>query len=766
MKALKNILFTLLGMMLATSSLRGQTTKTVTLSFSTSDFQQQVRDNTMYISSDSLNVWYDDNTSEPALPYVRVNVLIPPDREYRSVSYTSTVQQVASQVQMATNPVLLPVGSTHQSPLPPPVIDRPRLIYPESNVVYEGTSYDTFYKIVSFKVYPFRYYQLGRSLHLLTNIYLSVSLDETEEIRYPSHYLIERKQEEIKARVKASVINGNELETLYGSIAYPLYAPPAPDDNTDYNFDYLIIAPKYFMFNGFDRLAQWKTTKGIRTKVLLLDSINSKYTGSTLQTRIKKAIKDYYVKSSGRLEYVLLAADVDKIPTLMCYGEVVAQGDTIRDYIPTDYYYSCLEDIDWDKNGNGIYGELSDSISLIPDVAVSRIPLNREDISEYIDRLLLYEQSPDTANWQNKMLLCANMGSVKFLINGTFVSDSHLKVDRHIYKEYKNYWDGEIWRLYDTYSDFQGGMDYNLNAYNLGYQLGNGYQIVYYKGHGDETRWYLEDSSYYGISHITYSTQVLPLIITEACSTNAFDYSAPCLGESFLKNKVLAYVGCSRENWYYLDSIRKDPSTRYSSSFFSQLLQDKENSLGIISKNVKKGLRFDLKLNPAMRWIVMGLNILGDTELPFYTVKPQGLGYVSISFDGEMLIVTTGADSCRICVSSLGDNGTSYFRIVENTNMASFTDLPESYTICVIRDGFIPYVVTYNVNTFIQNETIMETKSISSYNTYIGSNVTPLKPTGPVIIQGGKTKINSQNNVVITGEFEVKQGAEFEIRTQ
>jgi hypothetical protein len=46
----------------------------------------------------------------------------------------------------------------------------------------------------------------------------------------------------------------------------------------------------------------------------------------------------------------------------------------------------------------------------------------------------------------------------------------------------------------------------------------------------------------------------------------------------------------------------------------------------------------------------------------------------------------------------------------------------------------------------------------------VGSNVTTEKEEGPVIIEDGATTIESTNGVTITRDFEVKEGAKFEIK--
>lgn len=722
----------------------------------------RVINQSLYISSDSMSVWFEENASDPALPYLRLNVLIPPDKEYRSVSYTNTSQLVSSQIQITTNPGVLPLGASYT--VPSPTIIRPKLFYPDNNVVYDGTTYDSFYKIISFKVFPFKFFQLGQNLYLYTNISLNITLGDTEDIRYPSYYMIESRQEEVKNNVKASVINGNELEIMYADISYPSFVSPTPDDNTDYNYDYLIIAPKYFMFNGFDRLAQWKTTKGVKTKVLLLDSINAKYSGSTLQTRIKKAIKDYYVKSAGHLEYVLLAADVDKIPTLMCYGEVVANGDTIREYIPTDYYYSCLEDIDWDKNGNGIYGEIEDSVSLIPDVAISRIPLSRSEIDNYIDRLIQYEQNLDTTIWRKRILMCGSEANGRIPLDNTgfnCISDAHYKLDRIYELSVKDYWNGERVRYYDDFTDFSGGASFDVNAYNMASVLSDYFPIMFEYSHGDTIAWMLENSTY-ETSHVCDGN--LPLILTAACHTNAFDASMNSLSESFLEKMSLAYIGCSRKS---LDraGIFDGPSLSYLYLILRYIFKNTGLSLGRNLQLVKKAYTPICNNYGGMRWVLFSLNMIGDTELSINVDEPRILDAVSIDYNNNQLNVYMIEDSCNVCLTAFSGNSLIRFELQKNTNHAIFNNLESNYSLCITKPGRIPFIKEININSYIQNSTHITDTTICSYNnTYIGSHVTTNKPEGSVTIQSGKTTIKNGNNVFINGVFEVEQGAELEIK--
>ena len=65
-----------------------------------------------------------------------------------------------------------------------------------------------------------------------------------------------------------------------------------------------------------------------------------------------------------------------------------------EDTIPSDLYFSDL-DGSWDGNGNGIYGESSDSVDFAPDVFVGRAPVRTiTNVQTFVDKVLTYEKNP------------------------------------------------------------------------------------------------------------------------------------------------------------------------------------------------------------------------------------------------------------------------------------------------------------------------------------------------------------------------------------
>ena len=65
---------------------------------------------------------------------------------------------------------------------------------------------------------------------------------------------------------------------------------------------------------------------------------------------------------------------------------------------------------------------------------------------------------------------------------------------------------------------------------------------------------------------------------------------------------------------------------------------------------------------------------------------------------------------------------------------------------------------------YIQNENFNNDHDIQGSFISVGSDVTTQKPQGPVSISNGKTILRCKEDVTITKDFEVKLGAELEIR--
>jgi hypothetical protein len=127
--------------------------------------------------------------------------------------------------------------------------------------------------------------------------------------------------------------------------------------------DYLVISPGSFAVE-FDSFAQWKTRKGVRTAIVPVETIVAHQPGVDDAAKVRGFIKLWH--DSLGVQWVLLAGNPAQVPARQAY----AAGQSVL----SDMYFADL-DGDWDRNGNGIYGEPDDSVEMCPDVCVGRAPV-------------------------------------------------------------------------------------------------------------------------------------------------------------------------------------------------------------------------------------------------------------------------------------------------------------------------------------------------------------------------------------------------------
>jgi len=138
---------------------------------------------------------------------------------------------------------------------------------------------------------------------------------------------------------------------------------------------------------------------GLADTVVTVSDILASAPGRDDQERVRNFIKDAY--ASWSVTHVLLAGDHDQIPCRRCWVEISPDW---QDWLPTELYYSAL-DGDWDADGDSQFGEPEDSVDLVPDVLLGRLPLaTPAEMAAFVDRYLTYT-GDSTADYLGDMLL-------------------------------------------------------------------------------------------------------------------------------------------------------------------------------------------------------------------------------------------------------------------------------------------------------------------------------------------------------------------------
>ena len=338
------------------------------------------------------------------------------------------------------------------------------------------------------------------------------------------------------------------------------------------NYDLMIITPSNFV-PALERLAKHKDSRGIKTEIVSLEEIYSKYSGYDEAEKIKKAIKDE-VENNG-IRYVLLVGSIDKLPIRKTHF-IRKWGDQYHNItLLTDLYYSDIYDADgkfcsWDSNGNGKYGEMfygvdgeNDEVDLYPDVYLGRLACkNVAEVNVVVNKIIQYESR--AGNWFKRLLV---IGGDTFpgwsVIEGEFVTEKTAEILS----------DFSTTKLWATLG--------NLKPLNIHIELSKGYGFVHYSGHGFEygiSTHPVGSEEWIGTYVTPYATMLfngyrLPVIFFDACLTAKLDFNSsdlrddgipipfnikfPCFAWFLVKKPLggaIATIGATRVAFTFVDS--------------------------------------------------------------------------------------------------------------------------------------------------------------------------------------------------------------------
>lgn len=748
---------------------KGQSHKTVFLTFEEKDFSFLESDGYHYLESSKHSFSFDTDTLAPALPWIGITLLIGENDSFQSVEVNRTNAVSYVGIKIGPNFPLDIAGSTASNPGTSGQIQYTSFHYPTNPIIYTGTHIADGYKFLSFQVSPFSYFPSEDSLCLYNHITLDVKLGKdisTHKMLGKSATI--REGYVMRDIIRDLAINRSELDSLYKK--EEIISSRTLPDSAEY-IEYLIITAEQLK-PTFNSLAEWKTQKGVRTKVITKDDVIAHQGHAlSLPVRIKKEIK-YYKETYG-IKYVLLAGDTNIIPTVEC---AVRYKNGAKDTIvntPCDLYYSCLGTIDWDTNYNGIIGEETDSFDMAPDIFVSRISAkNTEQAEAQVSRIIEYERNPDINTWENKMLMCGVKWYQYKMVNGRQASDAELIGEKMFNDSIAPLWNGTQFRFYDTRTDSTLDSLYQVTPEHLSEQIANGYHFINVGTHGSYHSWAMENNNSFNCNNASnVINNGYSLVVTTACNTNKFSVNR-CLSEALMINAnsgIIGYWGCSISGWSYSYSayVKFGPSDLRNIQFYKNLFTDSGNHLGeIVQKTKMAFINTPMDSTHVNRWLHFGLNILGDPEMPIFTDTPCEFENVTFTFNNGTLSINTGVEGCRICVQGRIDDEVCYYGVHNNIRENDILQVPISmdYSICVTRPGYKPYIVYVLSNDYIQNESIPSNRIYLSDGISIGSDVTPLQGNGPVTIEGGKTIIYNPSVTMIKNDFEVKKGAIFEIK--
>lgn len=752
--------------------LNAQIVRTISLEYSEKDFEIAETEGLVYLSANKHTAILKNDTLAPALPFICLNVLIGPDESYVDFTSNNTEVLLREEITVAPNPSECFAHEKEPSPAKSLPLLYSKSNYPDLQIEYTGTHKMNGYTFLTFLVCPFRYDFPSKKLFLCNRIDLNIQLNSLYNVTLPTGYNV---KSTLRQNDKDFFVNEEHKSILYGNNTLN-DTMTRSFDTEDYPYKYLIVTTDSLK-EEFERLAQWKSTKGVKAKVLTVEDIYSTdtHTDRSNQLKIKYAIKDYYEPYKRGIEYVLLGGDKNHVPVEMCYIQTTIHNEITHDTTPADLYYSSFTNMDWDNDQDGQSAELNEVDDLTPDVAIARLPAqNSSEAAEMINRIIDYERNANTNNWDNSMLLSGVQAHDSVCVNGRVVSDAEMQTDSMFTRYINPFWQGNVFRFYDTFTNHTLlGAGYDVTSYNLQQEFMKGYSFAVVNTHGESIRWNMETLPKYSRTNaLNLYNPHYTIFSTTACHTNAFDYNNdPCLGVAFMRNEnggALAYYGCSRESICHWVATAFGPDVEYIGLFYNNLFNSESNCLGEAFRRSKSVLCANYNNYNSYRWMHLTLNLLGDPEMPVYQDIPSSIPNVSVYFDGSSMSCTSGVERPLLCLKSRFDNGNSFYYYNYGHGAPYSTDnyfhnMSGEYAFCLTKKGYLPTLAVIGNTVHLQNETLSGRNNVIAYHTLIGSNVTNQTSEGNVTIENGATVITSHNDVIITGEFEVKLGAELEI---
>lgn len=739
-------------------------TEKISISFSEDDFHLYYDDRGCLVIA-SVKPATQPTSNEPCLPLFSTDIAVSAGNSYISSYLKFTKRLIRTDVRVVQSPFPVPTNCVSDAPVT--YSDPYALtVYPASNCNYVASSEWGDVTVLHFQSCPFVYDAQEKNLYFIDSIELDITLGDNQSDSIMRQVGAGRYVRTDPGVLKSFVKNANAVDSLLAM---------RPDANdVEEKIDYVIITRRSLV-SSFEPLLKWKRMKGLYSRIITMEDIESDYEGDGIQLKLKNCLYKFY-RNNG-LQYVLLGGDDTVVPVRGCYGQVKTSEDgngnsiyKIDSTIPTDLYYACFgKNFGWDANGNGIYGETDDNISLSPSIYVTRVPVRSpEDVTAFVDKLLRYEKG---LHWNNNILMCGNDLGYS---TSAQKSDSEEKGDELYSKYIKPYWDGTRVRFYDTCTDFPTGADYALNAKNLKYQMSLGYSFMDMITHGMQNFFTLEDGVYYIDEGMSQNNSGSTIITTTACLTNAFDMAYeggavdPCLSESLIRNPssgVVAYLGCSRVNWFNYLSLYYSADFQYEVQFYKNLFS--YNSMGgrnygtVVAAAKATMISSSLEYREE-RWVQFGLNPIGDPEMPVYTSAPKQFDELKFVHSEHSMAIETGGPRCRICIMSADDTGASYYEVYDGVQNLSLPDtIPFNIIIGITCQGYVP---TFYKVCNIQNETLSDDKVYDSDMVRVGYSVVPLRPWGDVVVKNGKTMVNASDITIYS--ITVEKGAELIINNK
>jgi hypothetical protein len=514
--------------------------------------------------------------------------------------------------------------------------------YPSDVIRLAGAGTMGGYRIAHVELHPVRYVPTTGELQIATRI--SYRLEFTSG----SSAAIATTEQKVLFgdMVRSMVKNANDVNKCAPRV-HPAVSLSLPAGHYEY-----VVVTDSVMDTVFQRLANWKTQKGVPGNVVRTNWIYANYSGYDNQEKIRNFIKDAY--SAWGTMYVLLGGQGDNasngqniIPTRYCDYESDAE--------PADIYYAGLDGT-WDANNNHTYGELADSADMYSDVFVGRAPTyNVATAQVFVNKTIKYEQNPPSG-FIKKMTLPTGI---------LWSSYEERPGQESLARMTPSGWSDQ--RLYERTGalSHQAVMDSVNAGVGMGHWMGHGNESGIYMNGGTVPFFVSDDAD-----ALTNGDKI-GIAVSIACDCAAWDWvtNGDCLAEHMVMRPGGGFIATIMNTRYGYGAIDQGgnycfgPSERLDTTFFAGVFYYHTPHIGQAlgrSKSFWVPYADSLYQYDQQRYNIYDLNLIGDPETPLWTAEPTALnvshaGVINIGNNVPYSITVTSAvdapvESAMVCL--------------------------------------------------------------------------------------------------------------------
>ena len=403
-------------------------------------------------------------------------------------------------------------------------------------------------------------------------------------------------------------------------------------------YDLLVVTKQQYV-NAFEEYVKFYQVRGLRTRVIDLETITSTMEGRDNAEKLRNYIIQEYEENG--IMMVNLAGDVPSIPYRGLYCHVDSGSGYDDSDIPADLYYAAL-DGNWNDDSDNLWGEIGED-DLLPEIGIGRMCFNNQsELDNMLHKAITYQTEPVLGEFRKVI-----MGGEHLYDNPNTNGSQYLEllIGTHDDNGYtttgipENY---DFTRLYDEEGTWSGTRLRNA--------INQGTQYVHHDGHANTsyvagwTNSDITDNKFSGANGVDHN---YTFFHTSGCICG--DFTSDCILERMTKiaNFAVATFGNSRYGWFN-EGQTEGPAIHLHRETEDAYYNDRIPYGGLALRECKIATAPWVNApgqyeEGALRWNFYDLNMMGDVAVSPWHDEPFE-PWVELEYGDEYVSSMTSMD--------------------------------------------------------------------------------------------------------------------------